>query len=63
VNAICAARKPACTDSKFATVPEPVEFSPGDLPALEAASDRYVREEPSVDVRVTGTVTRLRGVT
>ncbi|MEU1620353.1 hypothetical protein ACFZAU_27125 [Streptomyces sp. NPDC008238] len=44
----------------FATVPEPVEFSPGDLPALEAASDRYVREEPSVDVRVTGTVTRLR---
>lgn len=33
---------------------------PGDLPALEAASERYVREEPSVDVRVTGTVTRLR---
>ncbi|MEU6347167.1 hypothetical protein ABZ883_40230 [Streptomyces sp. NPDC046977] len=44
----------------FAAVPEPVEFSPGDLPALEAASERYVREEPSVDVRVTGTVTRLR---
>ncbi|MDX2702972.1 hypothetical protein PV350_08895 [Streptomyces sp. PA03-6a] len=44
----------------FARVPEPVEFSPGDLPALEAASERYVREEPSVDVRVTGTVTRLR---
>ncbi|MDX3354256.1 hypothetical protein PV703_13265 [Streptomyces sp. ME01-24h] len=44
----------------FAAVPEPVEFSPGDLPALAAASDRYVRAEPSVDVSVTGTVTRLR---
>ncbi|WP_431945939.1 hypothetical protein [Actinacidiphila sp. bgisy167] len=44
----------------FTTVPEPVEFSPGDLPALVAASERYVRAEPPVDVRVTGTVTRLR---
>jgi hypothetical protein len=44
----------------FAARPEPVEFSPGDLPALEAASVRYVSEEPSVHVRVTGTVVRLR---
>lgn len=44
----------------FAARPEPVEFSPGDLPALEAASLRYVRDEPSVPVRVTGTVVRLR---
>jgi hypothetical protein len=44
----------------FAVRPEPVEFSPGDLPALEAASARYVSEEPSVHVHVTGTVVRLR---
>jgi hypothetical protein len=44
----------------FAARPEPVEFSPGDLPALEAASARYVREEPSVPVNVTGTVVRMR---
>ncbi|MDJ0346324.1 hypothetical protein QMK19_13960 [Streptomyces sp. H10-C2] len=44
----------------FAARPEPVEFSPGDLPALEAASARYLRREPSVPVRVTGTVVRLR---
>jgi hypothetical protein len=44
----------------FAAHPEPVEFSPGDLPALEAASARYLRVEPSVPVRVTGTVIRLR---
>ncbi|MBM9509793.1 hypothetical protein [Actinacidiphila acididurans] len=40
--------------------PEPVEFSPGDLPALQAAGDRYLAREPSVAVRITGTVTRMR---
>ncbi|MDF9812144.1 hypothetical protein [Streptomyces sp. SPB162] len=44
----------------FGGRPEPVEFSPGDLPALEAASARYLRREPSIPVRVTGTVVRLR---
>ncbi|MFE5405088.1 hypothetical protein ACFQ9Z_27785 [Streptomyces sp. NPDC056580] len=39
---------------------EPVEFSPGDLPALRAAGARYLREEPSVPVRITGAVVRLR---
>ena len=39
---------------------EPVEFSPGDLPALRAAGARYLAEEPSVPVRITGAVTRLR---
>lgn len=40
--------------------PEPVEFTPGDLLALRRAGARYVRAEPSVPVRVTGTVVRLR---
>lgn len=40
--------------------PEPVEFSPGDLPALQQAADRYLATEPPVPVRVTGTVIRLR---
>lgn len=40
--------------------PEPVEFSPGDLPALRAAGACYLRDEPSVSVRVTGTVVRMR---
>ncbi|TJZ41888.1 hypothetical protein FCH28_35785 [Streptomyces piniterrae] len=40
--------------------PEPVEFSPGDLPALQQAAQRYVRDEPSLPVRVTGAVVRLR---
>ncbi|MFG2225640.1 hypothetical protein [Streptomyces sp. NPDC048644] len=40
--------------------PEPVEFSPGDLPALQRAAQRYVRDEPSLPVRVTGAVVRLR---
>ncbi|GHG68089.1 hypothetical protein [Streptomyces griseocarneus] len=44
----------------FAARPEPVEFSPGDLPALREAGARYVRDEPSVPVRVTGAVVRLR---
>jgi hypothetical protein len=39
---------------------EPVEFSPGDLPVLRAAGTRYVQEEPSVPVRITGVVVRLR---
>ncbi|MEV6836039.1 hypothetical protein AB0N17_16205 [Streptomyces sp. NPDC051133] len=39
---------------------EPVEFSPGDLPALREAAARYLREEPSVPVRVTGAVVRMR---
>ncbi|MDW4904242.1 hypothetical protein RB628_02555 [Streptomyces sp. ADMS] len=38
---------------------EPVEFSPGDLPALRAAGTRYLREEPPVPVRITGTVVRM----
>jgi hypothetical protein len=44
----------------FETRPEPVEFSPGDLPALAAAGVRYRDGEPSVAVRLTGTVVRLR---
>ncbi|MDJ0464838.1 hypothetical protein [Streptomyces sp. H27-C3] len=40
--------------------PEPVEFSPGDLPALRAAGARYLLGEPSVPVRITGTVVRMR---
>ncbi|MPY43615.1 hypothetical protein FNH04_28035, partial [Streptomyces phyllanthi] len=43
-----------------ATSAEPVEFTPGDLPALRAAGDRYLREEPSVSVRLTGAVVRMR---
>ncbi|MFF2851316.1 hypothetical protein ACFVT5_34025 [Streptomyces sp. NPDC058001] len=46
-------------DDCAATV-EPVEFSPGDLPALRAASERYLRDEPSVPVRLTGAVVRMR---
>ncbi|MFE2378383.1 hypothetical protein [Streptomyces sp. NPDC059398] len=40
--------------------PEPVGFSPGDLPALRAAGARYLRSEPSLPVRVTGAVVRMR---
>ncbi|MFI0774241.1 hypothetical protein [Streptomyces sp. NPDC021212] len=43
----------------FSTRPEPVEFTPGDLPGLREAGARYVRDEPSVPVRVTGAVVRL----
>ncbi|MGW4689050.1 hypothetical protein ACWEPM_29715 [Streptomyces sp. NPDC004244] len=43
--------------------PEPVDFSPGDLPALREASARYTRHEPSVPVQVTGTVVRMRRTT
>ena len=38
---------------------EPFEFSPGDLPALREAGARFLREEPSVPVRITGTVVRM----
>jgi hypothetical protein len=44
-----------CTDGD-----DPVEFSPGDLDVLRAASARYLRAEPAVPVRVTGTVVRMR---
>ncbi|GAA2948365.1 hypothetical protein [Streptomyces enissocaesilis] len=40
--------------------PEAVEFSPGDLPALRAAGARYLLDEPSVRVRITGAVVRMR---
>ncbi|WP_327298637.1 hypothetical protein [Streptomyces sp. NBC_01197] len=40
--------------------PEPVGFSPGDLPALRAAGARYLYSEPSLPVRVTGAVVRMR---
>ncbi|MFI9153247.1 hypothetical protein [Streptomyces sp. NPDC053367] len=39
---------------------EPVEFSPGDLPALREAGTRYLRAEPSEPVRLTGAVVRMR---
>ncbi|MBN0045524.1 hypothetical protein JS756_15700 [Streptomyces actuosus] len=39
---------------------EPVEFSPGDLPVLREAGARYLCAEPSVPVRITGTVVRMR---
>ncbi|MFE0511708.1 hypothetical protein [Streptomyces sp. NPDC058964] len=39
---------------------EPVEFSPGDLPVLREAGARYLRDEPSVPVRITGAVVRMR---
>ncbi|OKK15319.1 hypothetical protein AMK16_28670 [Streptomyces sp. CB00455] len=40
--------------------PEPVEFSPGDLPVLREAAARYTRAEPAVRVRVAGAVVRMR---
>lgn len=42
-----------------AAAAEPVEFSPGDLPVLREAGPRYQRAEPSVTVRITGTVVRM----
>ncbi|MET9498491.1 hypothetical protein [Streptomyces sp. NPDC006552] len=44
-----------CTDGDA-----PVEFSPGDLDVLRAAGARYRHAEPSVPVRITGTVVRMR---
>ncbi|MFG2877278.1 hypothetical protein ACGFYU_20145 [Streptomyces sp. NPDC048337] len=40
--------------------PEPVEFSPGDLPVLREAAARYTRHEPAVAVRLAGAVVRMR---
>ncbi|MFD7095201.1 hypothetical protein [Streptomyces xanthophaeus] len=40
--------------------PEPVEFSPGDLPVLRDAAARYTRGEPAVAVRIAGAVVRMR---
>jgi len=37
-----------------------LEFSPGDLPALEAAGERLEHSEPAVDVELTGAVVRLK---
>ncbi|MFE6161794.1 hypothetical protein ACFQ7F_23110 [Streptomyces sp. NPDC056486] len=39
---------------------EPVEFSPGDLPVLREAGARYLRDEPAMPVRITGSVVRMR---
>ncbi|MGW1955069.1 hypothetical protein ACWCPI_20340 [Streptomyces sp. NPDC001920] len=39
---------------------ESVEFSPGDLPVLREAGARYLRAEPSVPVKITGAVVRMR---
>ncbi|WP_373687101.1 hypothetical protein [Streptomyces lunaelactis] len=39
---------------------EAVEFSPGDLPALREAGARYLQDEPSVPVRITGAGVRMR---
>ncbi|MEU8775761.1 hypothetical protein [Streptomyces sp. NPDC048606] len=40
--------------------PEPVEFSPGDLPVLRDAAQRYTHNEPAVPVRIVGAVVRMR---
>ncbi|MEU6930055.1 hypothetical protein AB0A05_12970 [Streptomyces sp. NPDC046374] len=50
----------AGTPAGCAARPEPVEFSPGDLPALREATARYLADEPSVPVRITGSVVRMR---
>ncbi|MFF8609219.1 hypothetical protein ACF06X_25105 [Streptomyces sp. NPDC015346] len=50
----------AGTPAGCAPRPEPVEFSPGDLPALREAGARYLTGEPSVPVRITGAVVRMR---
>ncbi|MEV5971161.1 hypothetical protein [Streptomyces sp. NPDC051921] len=50
----------AGTPEGCASRPEPVEFSPGDLPALREAGARYLTDEPSVPVRITGAVVRMR---
>ncbi|MFG2870459.1 hypothetical protein [Streptomyces sp. NPDC048338] len=50
----------AGTPAGCAARPEPVEFSAGDLPALREAGARYLTDEPSVPVRITGAVVRMR---
>lgn len=42
-----------------AAAPEPVEFTPGDVPALQRAAVRFRAREPSLPVRLTAAVTRL----
>jgi hypothetical protein len=44
----------------YPAAPGPVQFTPGDLPALVAAGERFRAEEPPIEVRVTGTVVRMR---
>jgi len=57
---IAVAWAPAASVPEGCAAPvEPVEFSPGDLPALREAGARYLRAEPSVPVRLTGAVVRL----
>jgi hypothetical protein len=51
---------PATGVPEGCATPEPLEFTPGDLPALREAGDRYLRKEPSVSVRLTGAVVRMR---
>lgn len=43
----------------FTAAPAPVEFTPGDIPALQRAAVRYRHREPSLPVRLTAAVTRL----
>ncbi|MEV6108382.1 hypothetical protein AB0M28_27305 [Streptomyces sp. NPDC051940] len=44
----------------LSTRPEPVHFSPGDLETLRIAGRRYRRDEPSIPVRITASVIRMR---
>jgi hypothetical protein len=44
----------------FGNRPLRLEFSPGDLPALEEAGQRLEHSEPAVEVLVTGVVVRLK---
>ncbi|MFC1415951.1 hypothetical protein [Streptacidiphilus cavernicola] len=44
----------------FVNRPLLLEFSPGDLPVLEAAAERLERSEPPVAVELTGAVVRLK---
>ncbi|THA58791.1 hypothetical protein [Streptomyces sp. A1136] len=58
---VCLAWSPAAgVPAGCAARPEPVEFSPGDLPVLREAAARYTRDEPAVPVRVVGAVVRMR---
>lgn len=50
---------PAHPPPEGAAAPEPVEFTPGDVPALHRAAVRYRHREPSLPVRLTAAVTRL----
>jgi hypothetical protein len=44
----------------FGNRPLRLEFSPGDLPALEEAGQRLEHSEPAVEVLITGAVVRLK---